>query len=282
MKKKHIVQKLKGICKVLSITLGVIGILCILGAVWNHNASKKDLDKFPPEGEMVDIADSKIHVFTTGSRKSEEDPAIVLISGLSVPSPVADFSPVWKRLNKEHQIVVLERPGYGWSESTNRERTLENIVGEDALALKNAGVEPPYLLVAHSIGGIEAHLFSATYSDEVQGVLLLDCMSPDLYLHYGERPVPLMNKMASPIRTIGLLRFLNAVSPKLITSLSWAGRNDFKYVDSHYNQVDRIMILSRYGEKNMLEETKDAIKMLKKPEKYPYLPTSPSHWLYQI
>lgn len=260
MKKKTFKQRLKKTFKIFGIVLGIIALLCMIGAIWNNIATNKESEKYPPEGEMVEVVDSKMHVFVTGNRKRKEDPAIILISGLSTPSPVADFSPIWQRLSDEHCVVVLERPGYGWSESTNQERTLENIIKEDALALKNVGIEPPYLLVAHSIGGIEAHLFSATYSDNVQGILLLDCMSPELYLYYGESSVPFLNKILPPLRATGLLRFMDTVFPDFIAGISKPERNNFKYVDSHYNNIDRVMMLSRYGNKNMLEETKRRYK----------------------
>ncbi len=254
-----VLMKRKKILKVLGIIFGVIFLLCIIGGVWNSIAAKNDVENYPPEGQMVEVIDSNMHVFSSGSR-GENEPAIVLISGLSTPSPVADYYPLWNRLNDEHFVVVLERPGYGWSESTDEERTLDNIVNEDVLALKNAGIEPPYLLVAHSIGGIEAHLFAATYPDDVDGILLLDSMSPDLYVHYGETSVPLLNKVLPPLRSIGLLRLMDTVFPSFVSDISRGSRNNFEYVDLHYDEIDRIMLLSKNGEKNMLAETKNRYK----------------------
>lgn len=256
MKKKILEQKFKKVLKIFSILCGVILLFCIIGAIWNNISLKREADKFPPEGVMVDVIDSKIHVFITGERREEDDPVIVLISGLSTSSPVADFSPIWQRLNEEYCVVVLERPGYGWSEPTKQERTIENIVEEDIIALKNADIDPPYVLAAHSVGGIEAHYFSASNKDDVKGILLLDCMSPDLYLYYGKQSIPFLNKILSPLRTVGLLRFLDTVSPNTVTKISRSERNNFLYVDSHYSKIDRVMMLKSSGEKNMLDETK--------------------------
>ena len=45
--------------------------------------------------------------------------------------------------------------------------------------LPAAGVEPPYLLLGASFGGMLAYLYANAYPDEVVGMLLLDAMFPD-------------------------------------------------------------------------------------------------------
>ena len=42
-----------------------------------------------------------------------------------------------------------------------------------------AGLEPPYLLVAHSLGGLFANLFARLYPQEVAAVLFLEATHPD-------------------------------------------------------------------------------------------------------
>ena len=72
-----------------------------------------------------------------------------------------------------------------------------------------AGIDPPYILVAHSIGGLEAAMFTANYKNNVQGVVLLDCTSPEIMLSY-KNSVPLLNRLFPAMRTVGLLRLINA------------------------------------------------------------------------
>ena len=45
--------------------------------------------------------------------------------------------------------------------------------------LAAAGVEPPYVLLGASFGGMLAYLYANTYPDEVVGMVLLDAMFPD-------------------------------------------------------------------------------------------------------
>jgi pimeloyl-ACP methyl ester carboxylesterase len=44
--------------------------------------------------------------------------------------------------------------------------------------LRAAGVEPPYVYVGHSIGGIYALAYSAAYPDEIAGVVYVDSTDP--------------------------------------------------------------------------------------------------------
>jgi len=46
--------------------------------------------------------------------------------------------------------------------------------------LRAADVPPPYLLVAHSLGGAYARVFGASQRDDVVGVIMVDTFDPDL------------------------------------------------------------------------------------------------------
>jgi len=43
-----------------------------------------------------------------------------------------------------------------------------------SLLLHNAGVEGPFLLVGHSLGGLNMQVFASRYPDHVIGAVLLD------------------------------------------------------------------------------------------------------------
>ncbi len=226
------------------------------GILWNLAATRKDFGLYPPEGIMVDAFDTKIHIFTIGNALSR--PNILLLSGLNTPSPTADFYPLWSRLMDEYQVSVLERPGYGWSQSTKRSRTVENIVEEYRLVLEQSGIDPPYLLVAHSISGMEAWYFAAAYPEEVVGVVLLDCTPPQTIVDYGPAAgkVSLPNRIMPVLRKTGLLRLLSTLSPDTITKMSQEMRNDFVMVNKHYSDLDRTFAPLLYQNQMVLQEQK--------------------------
>ena len=58
------------------------------------------------------------------------DNTIVLMSGLGTTSPILDFQPLINELSKNNKVIVAESFGYGWSDLTDKERTVENIIKE--------------------------------------------------------------------------------------------------------------------------------------------------------
>ena len=45
--------------------------------------------------------------------------------------------------------------------------------------LAKAGVEPPYVMVGHSVGGIYIRVYNSQYAAEVVGMVLVDATHPD-------------------------------------------------------------------------------------------------------
>lgn len=230
----------------------LLALLCIVGTIWNAAATNKEKSTYLPEGQLVDVFDTKMNVFSIGEY-SEGKPTIVLIAGLATPSPKSDFYPIWSRLSEENYVVVLERSGYGWSGSTKRERTVQNITEENRMALQQAGIAHPYIFVAHSMGGLEANMYAANFPDEVQGVVLLDCTSPEKMLSH-KNAVPLANRAIPVIRSIGLLRLIDAIAPNVLISQSASSRNDFAMMDEHHKKLDKVFVLQNYQNSMMIKE----------------------------
>ncbi len=245
--------------KVITGIISFIILLFAVGAILNAVATGVEMNEYQPAGQIVDVFDTRMHVFSSGERKGDA-PSVVFISGLATPSPTADFYPLWSILDDEYHAVVLERPGYGWSESTKRERTLNNIVEEDRQALYKAGIQPPYILVAHSIGGLEANLFAADYKDEVQGVVLLDCTSPEtMAAQTGSDSLTFMERLIPAARATGMLRLVNAISPNFLASQTSGMRNDFAMLDEEHMRLDRVFVLNKYQSSMMLNEKRHRI-----------------------
>jgi pimeloyl-ACP methyl ester carboxylesterase len=73
------------------------------------------------------------------------------------------------------RVVVYDRAGIGWSDPAGRgRRTCEDRVQELHGLLGAAGIEPPYVLLAHSMGGILARRFAVRYPGAVAGMVLVD------------------------------------------------------------------------------------------------------------
>ena len=63
--------------------------------------------------------------------------------------------------------------------------TLEDGAKDLHALLAAAGVKPPYVLVAHSLGGWFARVFAADHPDEVAGIVFVDSSNPDQVARFG-------------------------------------------------------------------------------------------------
>jgi len=251
----------------------ILVLLFLVGWLWNVSDTCMEKTSYPPIGQMVEVFDTRIHVFSVGERR-ENQSAVVFMSGLATPSPTADFYPLWSRLYGELYAIVLERPGYGWSESTKRERSVQNIAEEDRSALRQAGIDPPYILVAHSIGGLEAAMFAVNYRNDVQGVVLLDCTSPEVMLPY-KNSVPLLNRLIPALRTVGLLRLINAIKPDILSNQTAGMRNNFIMLDDYYRTLDKIFVMQKYQNAVMIKEQELRLINAKTISENPFPPDIP-------
>lgn len=148
------------------VILSVLIIMPIVGQVRKH-LEKNDVK---PLGMMVEVDGKKMHVYSEG----EGDKTIVLMPGLGSIAPSIDFKPLIKELKKDFKVVVVEPFGYGFSDETTMERSVENIIDETRTALKEASIDGPYILMPHSISGIYAEYYAAVYPKEVEAIIMLD------------------------------------------------------------------------------------------------------------
>lgn len=125
----------------------------------------------------VTVRGRRMHACLLGSG----DATFVLLSGSCVPLPQLEYRPLIKALAKSALVVLLEKFGYGGSDSTDAPRTLPQIVGEYREALAALEVPLPVVLVAHSMGFLEALYWAQHYPDEVGALVGIDPATPDSY-----------------------------------------------------------------------------------------------------
>ncbi|MED4587550.1 alpha/beta fold hydrolase [Priestia flexa] len=91
-------------------------------------------------------------------------------------------------LSHTYKVVVVEPFGYGWSDFTESERSVENIVEEVRNPLKKADIQGPYILMSHSVSGIYAMYYANHYPDEVEAIVGIDPTLPKMLRCFGEAP----------------------------------------------------------------------------------------------
>lgn len=169
-------KRIEGQRKSISSKILLIGKSCLVaivlaicsGFVYEAIASKQGAASFPPPGKLVDTGDYGLHLVKRGSGS----PTIVLEAGSGETS--LSWRDIPDELAKFATVVAYDRAGYAWSEEAKSERSGQNIVRELHEALKKEGLEGPYIMVGHSLGGMYTRLFAQTYSNEVTGLVLID------------------------------------------------------------------------------------------------------------
>jgi pimeloyl-ACP methyl ester carboxylesterase len=197
----------------IGIIVGVVALLLCLfaGLTWIHgNRAKAELRaEYPPPGQMVDVGGYRMHIHCRGDH-SDGSPTVVMDAGQGeagltwalVQPEVAGFA----------RVCTYDRAGLGWSERGPKPRTAANIVAELHALLAGAGVDPPYVMVGHSAGGLYGRLFAHTYPDEVAGFVLVDAGHEERWLRYQESLLRL-ERLSNRMMAWGLrfLQVLNSV-----------------------------------------------------------------------
>lgn len=86
------------------------------------------------------------------------------------------FGKIIPYLKAKHQILAINRKGYGQNIYNNEPRDGLTIANEIKSALDKNNIAPPYLLVGHSLGAVYADFFARIFSKQTNGLILIDPM----------------------------------------------------------------------------------------------------------
>jgi pimeloyl-ACP methyl ester carboxylesterase len=161
------------------ITIGSAVLLVLLGGlIWivGSRAKARLGARYPAPGQMVDVGGYRLHITCRGDPAGS--PTVVMDAGQGEPG--LTWALVQPEVARFTRVCTYDRGGLGWSEISPKPRTSSNIVQELHTLLTRAGVEPPYVLVGHSAGGLYARLYAREHPDEVVGIVLVDAAHEEL------------------------------------------------------------------------------------------------------
>jgi pimeloyl-ACP methyl ester carboxylesterase len=198
---------LKRIGYTASAIVGVLLLFIVISFVNHLIQLKKESALLATPGVLVNVHNHKMHVYTEGSGPQ----TLVFLSGGGTSAPVLDFKALYSKLAIQHRIAVVEKAGYGFSETADIPRDIDTILEETRSALTKAGQNPPYILFPHSMSGIEALYWAQKYPDEVKAIIGLDSTVPEVYEKY-----PLPSKLMMNVTTLaaraGVTRFFPGIA----------------------------------------------------------------------
>lgn len=198
----------------LGIIFALIGGLALVGASYEAIAAGGDAKAYLPPGQLVDVGGYRLHIQCVGTGS----PTVVLDAGLGGTS--LDWSLVQGELNQTTRVCAYDRAGLGWSDPGPQPRTPNQVARELYTLLTKAGIEGPYVLVGHSLGGKNVRMFALQHPDLVAGMVLVDARSE--YVDAQTSPAEaqaFQQEMATGQNVLGVARGLGLV--RLLSASQW-------------------------------------------------------------
>jgi pimeloyl-ACP methyl ester carboxylesterase len=217
----------------LVLSLIVLAVLAA-GIVYQVIGSRRDARLLTAPGRWVSLENgSRLYVHETGSGEA----TVLFESGIGATN--LNWRGIQRKVARFARTAAYDRAGLGWSSPCRTPRTPGNVAAELHEMLVRGQIQPPYLLVGHSFGGLVMRRFALTYPDEVSGVVLVDPMrceewppldpAKESELLRGRRLV----RIALPLSRCGLARLaltsLFRRSGKLWERLSGLPRGSGRY-----------------------------------------------------
>jgi pimeloyl-ACP methyl ester carboxylesterase len=125
-----------------------------------------------PPGRIISTRSGRFHVYELGAGETP----VILEAGIAATS--LSWALVQQEAAKFARVIAYDRAGLGWSDPPNTPRTPANIARELREWLDAAEVQPPFLLVGHSFGGLVVERFAIENPHVVHGLILVDALSP--------------------------------------------------------------------------------------------------------
>jgi len=221
-----------------------VAFILLIGFIYERIGEYKDTKTYSPVGQMVEVNNHKINVFSEGEGNS----TVVFCSGHEEPSSYADFYPLYNEISKYAKVVTYDRPGHGWSEATDAPRDIDSIVKEMHDALEESGQKSPYILVGHSYASLQVIRFAQIYKNEVSGIVLIDGGNPEFYAENG---------LEIPKSTEYTYKFLKSIGiARLALNYTDYYSKNLKLLPDDSQQIYLAMILKTMYNKNIIDEGK--------------------------
>ena len=142
---------------------------------------KIDWDKGDKDG-LVTVGSHNLYLSVLGPDRKPGEPIVVLIRGLG--SAVDEWVAVRKLVVPFARWLNYNRSGLGRSEGPNQTPpsiSAASVAADLDTLLRNASIEPPFIIVAHSWGGYTSREFLELRPNDVVGMVFMDCNTERLF-----------------------------------------------------------------------------------------------------
>ena len=167
-------KALKTTGKIILVILILILTFLIITTIMFHIRVNKASDYLNNNGyyNLVSAGDYDVNIYTCGIENGRH--TIVALAGYLDGEMYLGWRRMTATLEEDNRLVFLDRAGYGVSDDYKGDMTTEHVVEHYRTALKNAGIQAPYVLMPHSMGGVYATYWQSQYPDEIEAAIIID------------------------------------------------------------------------------------------------------------
>ncbi len=218
---------------------------------------------------FVEVDGKKMAAYVTG----EGEHTIVYFGSPSDFCPTMNVKRLADLLGESHKVIVFDQFGTGFSDDTDKPRTVEQHVEEMHEAIREIGVSKPYILMAHQASGLYQQAYIDKYKDEIEavvgmdtdvGALLISRMKangamPLIYNRMTKKNILLSNIGQKFMMYTGYVR----LQWKIYEMMGW-------YLDDDEKVVLEEVFVKRFNSENTLEERAYEYENCKKMQTFQY------------
>jgi pimeloyl-ACP methyl ester carboxylesterase len=152
------------------LSIVVVAALAVLAAI--TQAGVLVLQRaYPVQGRIIEVEGAQLHVVEMGPR-DVAGPPIVMLHGAS-SNLEAMRLPLGERLAERHRVILIDRPGHGWSTRARDEDSTPAVQGKMIdQALEKLGIGKA-IVVVHSWSGALGARIALDYPQRVAGLVML-------------------------------------------------------------------------------------------------------------
>lgn len=129
--------------------------------------------KHLPSSKRVAVSGQVLRFSLSG----QGSPTIVMLNGSG--GPLEGWHRLYPEIEQLGTVMAYDRPGVGASGRPREPQMGTTVILQLRALLREIGAKPPFLLVAHSFGGLHANLFARVYPEETCGVLFIEATAPN-------------------------------------------------------------------------------------------------------
>jgi len=182
-------------------------LLAIVGRIYQTNSESRDLNAFPPPGQLVEVNGRLMHLDCRGAGS----PTLIIEQGLGAGGLAQGWERIHSSLAERTRTCAYDRAGVGYSEPVDIPTRSQDVARNLSELLKKAGIDDSLILVGYSRGGVHIREFQKQYPDKVSGMVFVDSSHEQQYAYLPPAPSPPITEnslflVAQYLQPLGWLR----------------------------------------------------------------------------